>query len=400
MEPLLPRHEAATLRGLAVDVIRESAALGGALHPITRAAVVGLLRRMQSYYSNLIEGHDTHPVDIDRALRHDYARQPAKRALQIEAAAHVEVQEQMEARLEAEPGLPICSAEFLCGIHQGFYRRLPEELHWVERPDGAKRKVVPGQLRDEEVRVGRHIAPRGRSLRSFLERFEEAYRPERFDDLDRVVAAVASHHRLLWIHPFLDGNGRVARLFTHAYLQRARIDGHGLWTLTRGFARRRDAYLAALEEADEPRRGDLDGRGNLSEQGLSAFCRFALETALDQIRFMQERLELPALQDHVLAFAKLASTRGELHAEAGAVLREVLLRGEMPRGEASRVTGLSARSAQSILGDLLKQGLLVSESPKGPIRLGLPAHAVGYYFPRLYPESVEVSPKGSGRKKR
>ncbi len=43
---------------------------------------------MNCYYSNLIEGHDTHPVDIERALRHDYSDDPRTRNLQLEAAAH------------------------------------------------------------------------------------------------------------------------------------------------------------------------------------------------------------------------------------------------------------------------------------------------------------------------
>ncbi len=48
---------------------------------------------MNCYYSNLIEGHDTHPVDIERALKNDYSRDTHKRDLQYEAKAHVTVQE-------------------------------------------------------------------------------------------------------------------------------------------------------------------------------------------------------------------------------------------------------------------------------------------------------------------
>ena len=48
---------------------------------------------MNCYYSNLIEGHDTHPVDIERALKNDYSRDEKKRDLQLEAKAHIIVQQ-------------------------------------------------------------------------------------------------------------------------------------------------------------------------------------------------------------------------------------------------------------------------------------------------------------------
>ncbi len=390
MEPLMPSSDAAGLKGLAIAAIRESAALGGALHPRTQRSVAFLLRKMNSYYSNLIEGHNTHPADIDRALAHDYAAEPAKRALQIESAAHVEVQSLMETRLSAEPSLGVCDVEFLRWIHTEFYRRVPEEFHWVDRGDGQRDRVVPGLLRSTGVKVGRHFAPVAASLPSFLSRFAEEYAPERFDDAERVIAAAASHHRLLWIHPFLDGNGRVARLFTHAYLSRAKIDGHGLWAMSRGLARSRDAYLAALEDADEPRRGDLDGRGSLSEAGLARFSAFFLETVLDQIRFMGGLLETDALEARIAGFGELAASRGELRREAAFVLRDAMLRGEIARGEAARITGLGKRSAQALVAELLQRGLLESDSVKGPLHLGLPASVVPYYFPRLYPEAVEA----------
>src|SRR5258708_35115042 len=112
------------------------------------------------------------------------------------------------------------------------------------------------------------MAPSIKKLGQFLKRFAEFYGPLVTSEPGSVVAASAAHHRLAWIHPFLDGNGRVVRLFTDAYLHQVGVNGHGLWTVTRGFARQRERYLAALADADHPRRGDLDGRGNLSEQSL------------------------------------------------------------------------------------------------------------------------------------
>jgi Fic family protein len=63
-------------------------------------------------------------------------------------------------------------------------------------------------------------------------RFDESA-PERFSRAERLVAIAASHHRLLWIHPFSEGNGRVARLLSHALLRRAGV-GSPLWSVARG----------------------------------------------------------------------------------------------------------------------------------------------------------------------
>ncbi len=383
MEPMLSVEGAGLLSDQAVEVIRKSASLGASLHPVTRGAVSALLRQMNSYYSNLIEGHYTRPVDIERALKAEYTADPAKRALQLEHRAHVEVQQEIERRLAAEPELDICAPEFLCWVHARFYEQLPEELRVVHDSTLGPLPVVGGQLRERDVEVGRHLPPLHTSLPAFLERFDRSYSPRRVSKLTRVIAAAASHHRLAWIHPFLDGNGRVARLFTHAYLIRAQVDAEGLWSVARGFARQREAYLAALAGADAP------GPAGLSDDGLHRFCAFFLEVALDQIEFMASLLDLDNLQLRVLAYAQRQVLLKQLKPGAGLLLRDVLLRGEIERGEAARITGMSTSGAREIVRQLLDEGLLTAGTPKGPVRLGLPVRAVGYFFPRLYPEGSE-----------
>lgn len=106
-------------------------------------------------------------------------------------------------------------------------------------------------------------------LPAFLTRFDEAYRPEGLSEIMQVVAFAASHHRFSWIHPFLDGNGRVTRLMTVAYARRIGLDAGGLWSIARGFARFHKEYYAALAIADEHRRSDFDGRGALSPRQMN-----------------------------------------------------------------------------------------------------------------------------------
>ena len=392
MEPLIP--EAGDLPDLAVDIYSHSAALGARLHPTSAATVGDLLRVIKSYYSNLIEGHNTHPLDIERAMKQDYSDDPAKRNLQTESLIHIEVQRAMERRLQEEPELNPASSDFLCWLHREFYDRLPEEFKWVKNEKtGEKTYVEGGKLRELDVEVGVHVAPSSDVLSAFMARFAKFYEATRFSGHNKLLAVAAAHHRLAWIHPFLDGNGRVVRLFTDAGFARAGLDGWMLWSAGRGLARSRADYMAKLANADAQRRGDLDGRGNLSLDGLNRFCRFFLETCLDQINYMDGLVQLDGLVGRVRGYVAL---RGQsmvpgakpLKPQSAFLLEEALIRGEFARGEAPRITGLPERTAREVLKRLLEEDLLISDSPKGSVRFGIPVRTAAYLFPQLYPDSV------------
>ncbi|MGE3549605.1 MAG: Fic family protein, partial [Geobacter sp.] len=66
----------------------------------------------------------------------------------------------------------------------------------------------------------------------------------------------------------------------------------------------------------------------------------------------------------------------------------VLLRGQLARGDVIRASGMAERTGRIVLGQLLDEGLLVSDSPKREVRLGLPTHIAGYLFPDLYPAQI------------
>ena len=391
--PFLP-EQAEDLEDLALEIIKKSAALGARQHQITLRSLKEMLRVINSYYSNLIEGHNTHPRDIVRAMRQDYDAEPAKRNLQIESLAHIRGQQLMEARLRDEPDLVVTSGDFLTFLHYEFYYRVPEEFLVVTDPETGKVSyVVPGKFREEEVVIGRHVPPCHNDLITLIDRFADVYRPDRHHGAKKLLAAAASHHRLMWVHPFLDGNGRVARLFTEAYLRKISIEGFGLWSISRGLARKSTDYKAALSWADESRRNDLDGRGALTNTGLTSFCRFFLEVCLDQVDYMGSLLQIDGLIDRIQGYINLRNNNialgpegaSPLRTEAGRMLQEVLLHGETARGALMRASGLKERTARNLLTQLLDEGLLLSDSAKGFVRMGFPIHATGWLFPELYP---------------
>jgi Fic family protein len=337
----------------------------------------------------LIEGHDTRPRDIERALAGELDRDQGRRNLQIEAAAHVRVQSEID-QMAAEERLPDpASAQFLQWLHREFYRDAPEPMLRV-RGAGRDFTMIPGQWRsrpEHDVAVGRHVPPSCDQVDEFMRYFADRYRFDRMGKAGRIIAMAAAHHRFNYIHPFPDGNGRVSRLMSHAMAWKADIAAHGLWSISRGLARgltSRSEYKQMMDLADTPRQGDFDGRGNLSERALIEFVVWFLRVAIDQVGFMSSLFELDNLRNRLHAFVARSDT---LKPEAARLLDETLVRGEIERGEASRITGLPERSARRVLNDVATEGMLASATPKGPVSLRFPAHSLEVLFPRLYPHA-------------
>ena len=387
MEPLLvsesSRHRTA-LTDVAVELAAKSAGFRRSLPGGVLTALTDLVRAMNCYYSNLIEGHDTHPVDIERALKNDYSADAEKRNLQLEAKAHITVQKWID-----EGGLTgrATTADGLTEIHRHFGELLPEELLWTEDPETGERiKLIPGELRQRDVKVGRLIPVSPGALPRFLERFEAVY--GKLGKTDTILAAASAHHRLLWIHPFLDGNGRVARLMSYAMLLET-LDTGGVWSIARGLARDEGTYKSQLMACDAERRNDLDGRGHLSEEALAKFTRFFLSTCIDQVEFMEVLVQPDRLRDRILIWTEEEIRAGALPPKSGAVLEAVLYRGELPRGEVAHIIGTSERQARRVTSALLGGEVLVSESSRAPLRLAFPAKLAARWMPGLFPEQRE-----------
>jgi Fic family protein len=385
MEPLFPESGKARLAKLTCEILAASGRLTGQVHsPEVLRRVVGLVREMNCYYSNLIEGHKTTPQDIERALKHNFSADESKRNHQRLSLAHIEVEQTMVERLTRET-VDVYGSEFVSWLHQEFYQRLPEPLQWATTKSGKAYRIEPGRLRGFMVDVGRHTPPQFRALPKFLARFKEFYGSGKFLETDRLTLIAAAHHRLAWIHPFGDGNGRVIRLHTRALMIHHGLDGGGLWSLSRGLARQRQRYYEHLQAADGKRRNDLDGRGNLSDAGLAAHCQFFLETVLDQIQFMSGLLDLPALRSRVEHYFQFEAVRLKRHREPlMRLVLELVDQGEITRTLAQAVTGKGATVTPEIIKLGVREGLIESPSPKGPLQPGFPSKVLEFYFPRLY----------------
>ena len=375
-----------------VQLVAESAKLTGQLAPVTLRTIQRHTRVINSYYSNLIEGNATLPYQIRAAQRGQYEADLGQRNLQIESLAHMQVQAWIE---EQQPDVDtLYTPAWILTIHNALYSRLPDELRTVRNAaDTQQHNVLAGQWRDRHVIVGNHIPPDPAELEGTMQQFCETYNPARYRGDQKLIAVMAAHHRFLWVHPFSDGNGRVGRLLTDATLRAMGLQSVGVWQLSRGLARAASAYKSQLAAADAPRWNDYDGRGQLSEAALLHFCEFMTTTALDQVRYVQNLLELPNMKRRIDGYiqarkdARVTGIDAPLPQVASTVLYSAFVHGELQRHEALELCGMHERSARRLLHQLRSEGLLSETSSRSPLRWEIPEHAEPWYFPQLAPQA-------------
>ena len=355
-----------------------SAKLAGRVAAVTQQTLIRHMAVINSYYSNLIEGHRTLPHQIRAAQQGEFSRDPAQRDLQRESLAHIHVQQWL---IEQNPDVAtLYQPKFIQAIHREFYQAVPPALHALkDTQDNVVDTVVPGQWRIRSVTVGQHHPPQAVDIPLLMAEFCEVYHPSKYAGDRKVIAVMCAHHRFSWLHPFADGNGRVMRLFTDAALKAIGMESAGVWCLSRGLAR-----------ADQPRAGDLDGRGQLSQTALVEFCTFMLDTALDQVNYMSELLALDGMQVRITQYIQARNDGrvpglAPVKSVAALLLYNAYIQGKLKRSRALELCGMPERSARRLLTQLKEEGLLSESSSRSDLHWEIPDHAEPWYFPQLTP---------------
>lgn len=389
--PFIPTEDAlahSALPDKAMALSADSARLAGRVAPDSQQVLIQHMAVINSYYSNLIEGNRTLPREIRAAQQGDFSEDPAKRDLQCESLAHIQVQHWLAAQA---PDLDtLYSPVFIQAIHREFYQAMPASLHELKDSSGTVDRVVPGQWRTRAVTVGQHLPPDAKDLDALMQEFCRVYHPAQYRGDRKVIAVMCAHHRFAWLHPFADGNGRVMRLLTDAALKAIGMESEGIWCLSRGLARDATTYKAMLVRADQLREGDLDGRGQLSQVALMAFCEFMLDTALDQINYMSELLILETMQTRITNYIQARNDgrvagMGAIKEVAGLILYNAFVQGKLKRALALELCGMPERSARRLLTQLKEDGLLSETSSRSDLYWEIPEHAEPWYFPQLVP---------------
>lgn len=391
--PIAPtnlRNEIAPeLLELADEIHRESASLTGGYSKIVLDEVRDLLRKINSYYSNRIESDGTHPINIEKAMRQEYSKDSKEHALQLLSVAHIEAQKEVEKSIQE--GISPFSGDFIRSIHHKIYSKQGMEGFLDVKSDNTSVKMVPGFYRERDVAVGSHIAPPYENIVSMMSEFQKLYGKafEERSSNEKLIYALSSHHRLAWIHPFLDGNGRTSRLALDAAISASGVQGYGLWNISRGLARNIESYRDNLKYADMVKQGSLDGNGALSSMALKEFVSFMLKTSLDQIKYMQQCLKIDLLQKRIETYVSMSQKNmlgiQALPKRTDRVFMNLLIKGSSDRGELASTIGVSERMSSVLYHELLSRGFLKTESPKGSLSIAIPSHMASYVFPELIP---------------
>ena len=382
----------AELLTMAETLCIRSAELGASYAPQILYGIRELLRKVNSYYSNQIESEGTHPIDIEKATKAVFSENSRERQLQKLSLVYIEVQKKIEKSFFEDAHISPFHRSFILDTHKKLYAH-PDMTPFLTIHDERNNttvKMIPGQFRTQNVRIGQHIAPDYAELSTLFNIYETLYRlPPHTTQAKKMIYALASHHRLTWIHPFLDGNGRTARLVLDGIFASIGLKGYGLWNISRGLSRNSDEYKKYLALADQIRQGDLDGKGALSLKGLKTYIKFMLGIALDQVDFMQQNLQMNTLYKRIEKYVHL-SQEGMLSSEplpkyTEPLFKELLLVGEIQRGKVMNVIHTKDRTATALIKKLTEMDFLESDTPKGPVRLKFNAHFASYIFPDLIP---------------
>lgn len=371
-------------------ICAKSAALAGSHNRAVLNEIRELLRIINSYYSNLIESDGTHPSNIEKAMKQEFSKDEKNNKLQKLSVAHIHVQRLIENELADNS---VFDSDFIRFVHREMYSQdgMEQYLNIFDKDTGETVQMIPGEFRAHDVAVGKYNAPAFGEVNGLMSQYAHLYGLEFRKELTakKLIYALASHHRLVWIHPFLDGNGRVSRLVLDGAISSCGISGYGLWNISRGLARSVEAYKDNLRHADMPRQGQYDGKGDLSAGALRSFVEYMLKIAEDQIDYMSSLLKMDGLTTRLENYVAFANKRmlgiEELPKGSAQIFKYLLIYGESQRGSMAQVIGAGERTTTKVVQELLKREFLSTPSPKGPIHLRFPAHMASYVFPDLMP---------------
>lgn len=369
-------------------VIIESAKLTGGYNKYFIDAIKDLLKITNSYYSNRIESEGTHSIDIEKAMKKEFSNDEKKKNLQQLSLIHIEIQEYLENKALNEKE-KLYSMDSILDVHKRFYSKVEMAYALKIKHSDLEVDMIPGELRKSFVKIGSHIAPNPDDLITIFNEFEILYNQCKFESQTmKLIYALCSHHRLVYIHPFYDGNGR-SRLYLDYLFQKIGLEGYGLWNLSRGLARNVDEYKKALSIADEPYRGSYDdGRGL---KALKQFLDFMLDIALDQIKYMSSVIKIDLIAKRMSNYVEFSQKNmyeniKPLPKHSQKIFESLLIYGEIPRNSVKDILNVSKPTAIKIVKELEDRGYINSVEPKSPIRIRFNSHFASEVIPEIFPK--------------
>lgn len=274
--------------------------------------------------------------------------------------------------------------EFITDIHKNFFIQKHMDEFLVLKNQNLSMRA--GEFRDKNVMVRKHEAPSFGIIPLLFTQFEASYTPSlSHNKISKLIYALCSFHRVLWIHPFLFSNERIARIYLDFLMQFIDIEGYGLWSFSRGIRKNESEYKERLKQADQKANTINDGQGPLTNEGLREYLLFMLKIANEEIEYSLKNMQI--LPKRVQNYVKL-SREGffdaeELPKNTDALFEKIFLYGDVKRGDIKNIIQKQDRSATYFTQSLTKQNIIYSDTPRGDIKINFNAHFVQKLFPEL-----------------
>jgi Fic family protein len=305
------------------------------------------------HYSNLIEGNELPLIEAERATRHQLS--PDTRA-KIELINYVEALDLIDQRL-ANDALGL-TTDLLKEIHGAVTAGLgrADDPHFKPHHEGEWRDgtaLIVDKLTKTVMHEGptpAEVQPRMTGMFDWL-----ANKLEQGHDPPFVLAGVM-HYGITDVHPFADGNGRVARLFQAALLMSAGVLPGRMFSFERYYADDRAAYYGALRS--------VRARTLNMESWLHYFLAGMVE----------EYERVATTIDDLTELAGWGAAPLQLTSSQQRALTQLRVEGrrEFTRGEYERVAGVGRTSAVKDVQALVAHGV-VQVRGRGPsTRYALP----------------------------
>ena len=338
---------------LSDSLMRISTALGRIQGARVLPAVADQLRASARvgtvHFSNLIEGNQLPVIEAERAARGELAGDSRAK---IELVNYVEALELIDGRVDA--GSLALTLEFLLELHGTATRGLgrDDDPHFKPHHEGAWRDgqaVVYDHLASRVVHEGpppEEVGPRMDGM------FEWVNRRLDVGDPPFVIAGVL-HYGITDVHPFADGNGRVARLAQTALLMRAGVLPGRMFSFERYYAEDRPAYYAALRSV------------RLRTLNMEFWLDYFLKGLAEEYeRVAAAVVDLSALMPGGSG-APLRLSAGQ---ERGLTALRIQGRREFNRREYEQAAGVSRSTAGEDLRALVRHGVLAARGAGPHIR--------------------------------
>lgn len=274
--------------------------------------------------------------------------------------------------------------EWIENIHTLYYSQQGMESFLHSPKDDLY--MQPGHLRKANVKIDKKQDSSFGLISLFLTQFETIYFASlQKDKISKLIHAICSYHRLLWIYPFLFDNEIIAKIFLDFLLRYIDVQGCEMWSFSRAIRRHEDEYKKLLINANEKVTLVNDGEGPLTNIGLKEFLNFMLKIANEEVDFMLKNMhDFPS---KVKEYVRLSQEDGflsePLPKESEPLIEQLLLYGKVKKSDVKKIINKQDRAVTFTLNRLTKLDLIKINSKTDEISLKFNAHFFSHLFPKI-----------------